>query len=35
MRERGAGVVDVRKEPEDKYAEHCRVVDLATAPLRD
>jgi cation diffusion facilitator CzcD-associated flavoprotein CzcO len=35
MRERGAGVVDVRKEPEDKYAEHCRDVDLATAPLRD
>jgi cation diffusion facilitator CzcD-associated flavoprotein CzcO len=35
MRERGAGVVDVRKEPENKYAEHCRDVDLATAPLRD
>jgi len=35
MRERGASVVDVRKEPEDKYAEHCRVVDIATAPLRD
>jgi cyclohexanone monooxygenase len=35
MRDRGAGVVDVRKEPEDKYAEHCRDVDLATAPLRD
>ena len=35
MRERGASVVDVRKEPEDQYAEHCRIVDLATAPLRD
>src|SRR5216683_548168 len=35
MRERGASVVDVRKEPEDRYAEHCRDVDLATAPLRD
>jgi hypothetical protein len=35
MRERGASVVDVRKEPEDKYAEHCRTVDIATAPLRD
>ena len=35
MRERGASVVDVRKEPEDKYAEHCRDVDIATAPLRD
>jgi cyclohexanone monooxygenase len=35
MRERGARVIDVRKEPEDKYAEHCRDVDVATAPLRD
>ncbi|MGA8645142.1 flavin-containing monooxygenase, partial [Candidatus Binatus sp.] len=35
MRERGACIVDVRKEPEDAYAEHCRDVDLATAPLRD
>ncbi|HEY1849728.1 MAG TPA: NAD(P)/FAD-dependent oxidoreductase [Candidatus Binataceae bacterium] len=35
MRERGVRVVDVRKEPEDKYAEHCREVDIATAPLRD
>ncbi len=35
MRERGARIVDVRKEPEDAYAEHCRVVDIATAPLRD
>jgi hypothetical protein len=35
MRERGARVVDVHKEPEDRYAEHCRDVDIATAPLRD
>ena len=35
MRERGARVVDVRKEQEEAYAEHCRVVDIATAPLRD
>jgi hypothetical protein len=35
MRKRGARIVDVRKEPEDAYAEHCRDVDLATAPLRD
>jgi cyclohexanone monooxygenase len=35
MRERGAGVVDVRKEPEDQYAVHCAEVDVATAPLRD
>ena len=35
MRERGARVVDVRKEPESAYAEHCRVADIASAPLRD
>ena len=35
MRERGARIVDVRKEPEDAYAQHCREVDVATAPLRD
>ena len=35
MRERGQRIVDVRKEFEDAYAEHCRVVDIATAPLRD
>jgi cyclohexanone monooxygenase len=35
MRDRGSQVVDVRKEPEDAYAEHCRAADIATAPLRD
>jgi cation diffusion facilitator CzcD-associated flavoprotein CzcO len=35
MRERGENVVDVRKDPEDKYAQHCAEVDIATAPLRD
>src|SRR5580698_8230629 len=35
MRKRGARIVDVRKESEDAYAEHCRDVDIATAPLRD
>jgi cation diffusion facilitator CzcD-associated flavoprotein CzcO len=35
MRERGAGIVDVRQEPENEYAEHCRVADLNTRPLRD
>ncbi len=35
MRDRGAGVVDVRREPEDAYAEHCRKSDMASAPLRD
>ena len=35
MRERDAGIVDVRKEPEKKYAEHCRIADINSAPLRD
>ena len=35
MRDRGAQVVDIRKEPEEEYAEHCRQADLVSAPLRD
>ncbi|NNL86244.1 MAG: hypothetical protein HKP27_11355, partial [Myxococcales bacterium] len=35
MRERGANIVDIKKEPEEVYAEHCRKADIATAPLRD
>ena len=35
LRDRGIDVVDVRPEPEEEYAAHCREADLATAPLRD
>ncbi len=35
LRERGAGIVDIKKDPENEYAEHCRVADLSTRPLRD
>ncbi len=35
MRARGAGIVDVKKEPENAYAEHCREADISTRPLRD
>ncbi len=35
MRERGADVVDVEEEFEERYAQHCRDADIATAPLRD
>jgi cyclohexanone monooxygenase len=35
MRERGVTKVDVKAEPEETYAEHCRKADLMTAPLRD
>ena len=35
LRERGAGIVDIKQEPEIEYAEHCRLADLNTRPLRD
>ena len=35
MREQGYRTVDVRAEPEDEYAEHCREADTVTRPLRD
>ena len=27
--------MDIQRAPEEKYAEHCRQADIATAPLRD
>jgi len=35
MRDKGENIVDIKKEPEEAYAEHCRVSDIGTAPLRD
>jgi len=35
MREQGYATVDVQAKPEDEYAEHCRVADETTRPLRD
>ncbi len=35
LRARGASIVDIRKEPEIDYAEHCREADISTRPLRD
>ncbi len=35
LRERGAGIVDIKKEPEITYAEHCAEADIRTRPLRD
>lgn len=35
LRERGAGIVDIDKEAESEYAEHCRIADIRTRPLRD
>ena len=35
LREKGADVVDVKKDAENSYAEHCAQVDIASAPFRD
>ena len=35
LREKGADIVDIKKEPENTYAEHCRDADTITRPLRD
>ncbi len=35
LRDRGDTIVDVKQEPEEAYAQHCREADVATAPLRD
>jgi len=35
LRDRGAGSIDVKAEPEAAYAEHCRKADIASGPLRD
>ncbi len=35
MKDKGADVVDVTRDSEDGYAEHCRQADITTAPLRD
>ena len=35
MRDRGVNVVDVEREPEIAYAQHCREADIASAKLRD
>jgi len=35
MRDAGHNVVDIDKQAEETYAEHCRQADIASAPLRD
>ena len=35
MRQRGADVVDIKKDPEIAFADHCRQADIMSAPLRD
>ncbi|WP_323672582.1 NAD(P)/FAD-dependent oxidoreductase [Candidatus Poriferisodalis multihospitum] len=35
MRDKAWNVVDITEDSEVNYAEHCRVADITTAPLRD
>ncbi|MBV1882737.1 MAG: NAD(P)/FAD-dependent oxidoreductase [Pseudomonadales bacterium] len=35
MREKGVDIVDVKQQPENDYAEHCRIADVTTKPLRN
>jgi cyclohexanone monooxygenase len=35
LRDRGEEIVDITEDAEEDYAEHCRVADISTAPLRD
>jgi len=35
LREKNAAIIDIRREPEEAYAEHCREADIRTRPLRD
>jgi cyclohexanone monooxygenase len=35
MRDKGFEIVDVQQSAEDAYAEHCRIADIDTSPLRD
>jgi cyclohexanone monooxygenase len=35
LRARGANIVDIKKEPENEYAAHCREADIKTRAFRD
>ena len=35
MRERDQKIVDIHRQPQEDYAEHCRLADIRSAPLRD
>ena len=32
--DRGEKVVDIKNEPEEAYAEHCRLADISTCRVR-
>ena len=35
LRDQSQEIVDVHRQPQEEYAEHCRKADTASAPLRD
>src|SRR5215470_14234856 len=35
LRDRGEHIIDVHRQSQEEYAEHCRQVDIMSAPLRD
>jgi cation diffusion facilitator CzcD-associated flavoprotein CzcO len=35
LRDRNEVIIDVHRQPQEEYAEHCRQVDIMSAPLRD
>ena len=35
LRDQDMDIVDIKKEPEEEYAAHCKEADIATSPLRD
>jgi hypothetical protein len=35
LRDQGKDIIDVHRQPQEEYAEHCRQADIMSAPLRD
>lgn len=35
LRDQGKQIIDIHRQPQEEYAEHCRQADLMSAPLRD
>lgn len=35
LRDQGKKIIDIHRQPQEEYAEHCRQADIMSAPLRD
>ena len=35
LRDRGENIIDIHRQPQEEYAEHCHQADIMSAPLRD